>query len=328
MDRWTAAFSPSSFKGLIAPSWILMPNLPLQCWDEVNVCRIASMVGTPYLIDGNMFQWSRREFARVCVRVKLDEKLPLGVWVEGDLGKFYQNIEYERLSTFCFNFGKLSHLKEERLKKMLLISIKQNGEAPVSKEKLNCRGAKKKGFSLPQGGVKDHNVLFVGLLEAKMVSIKHKEVESFIGTGWDLSYVPSAGLSGGILMLWRSSLANFSMIESSSQFTIGDLDILNKGKWSIATIYGSKDVYNRRFLWDGLELPITNDLPMVIGGDFNCLLSKEDKKGGRIFSFSLGPKEMKSFMASNDLHELGFVGPRLTWSNNKKGADRIMDRLD
>ncbi|XP_028551169.1 uncharacterized protein LOC114579732 [Dendrobium catenatum] len=33
-------------------------------------------------------------------------------------------------------------------------------------------------------------------------------------------------------------------------------------------------------------------------------------------------------MTSNDLHELGFVGPRLTWSNKKKGADQIMERLD
>ncbi|KAI0499488.1 hypothetical protein KFK09_017692 [Dendrobium nobile] len=62
MDRWTVVFSPSSFEGLTAPIWIQMPNLPLQCWDEFNVCRIASMVGTLYLIDGNMFQWSRREF--------------------------------------------------------------------------------------------------------------------------------------------------------------------------------------------------------------------------------------------------------------------------
>ncbi|KAI0522455.1 hypothetical protein KFK09_004834 [Dendrobium nobile] len=124
MDRCSATFSPSSFKGLMAPIWIRMPNLPLHCWDEVNVCRIASKVGTPYLIDGNMFQWSRREFARVCVRINLDEKLPLGVWVEGKLGKFYQSIDYERLPTFCFNCGKLGHLKEECLKKD--IANKQN----------------------------------------------------------------------------------------------------------------------------------------------------------------------------------------------------------
>ncbi|XP_020686778.1 uncharacterized protein LOC110102681 [Dendrobium catenatum] len=161
-----------------------------------------------------------------------------------------------------------------------------------------------------------------------MVSIEHKDVESLIGTGCNFSYVPLAGLSGGILVLWRSNLANFSMIESSSQFIIGDLDILNKGKWRIATIYGSKDVYNRRLLCNGLEPHITNDCIMVIGGDFNCLLDKEDKKGGRRFSFSFGPKEMKYFMTSNDIYELGFSGHRLTWSNNKKGSDQIMERLD
>ncbi|XP_020699925.2 uncharacterized protein LOC110112157 [Dendrobium catenatum] len=67
----------------MAPVWIRMPNPPLQWWDEVNVCRIASMIGTPFIIDGNMFQWGRREFYRVCIRIKLHDKLPLGVWVEG-----------------------------------------------------------------------------------------------------------------------------------------------------------------------------------------------------------------------------------------------------
>ncbi|PKU80916.1 hypothetical protein MA16_Dca027409 [Dendrobium catenatum] len=79
MDNWSQNFSTNSLKGLTAPIWIRLPNLPLQCWDNINLCRIASMVGKPYLIDGNMFQWGRREFGRVCVRIQLDNKLPLGV---------------------------------------------------------------------------------------------------------------------------------------------------------------------------------------------------------------------------------------------------------
>ncbi|PKU84763.1 hypothetical protein MA16_Dca008173 [Dendrobium catenatum] len=57
-----------------------------------------------------MFQWSKREFGRVCVRLELDKQLSLGVWVEGPNGRFYQNVEYERISSLCFNYGIVGHL--------------------------------------------------------------------------------------------------------------------------------------------------------------------------------------------------------------------------
>ncbi|KAL0912882.1 hypothetical protein M5K25_016296 [Dendrobium thyrsiflorum] len=76
LDKWSPNFSQSSLKGLTTHVWIRMLFLPLQCWDEVNIYKIASKVGIPYLIDCNMFQWGRREFARVCVRIELDKKLP------------------------------------------------------------------------------------------------------------------------------------------------------------------------------------------------------------------------------------------------------------
>ncbi|KAL0921333.1 hypothetical protein M5K25_008395 [Dendrobium thyrsiflorum] len=90
MERCSTKFSPYSMKGLSSPIWIRMPHLPLHCWDENNVAFIASRVGVPLMLDENMFQWGRREFARVCVRVMLDKPLPLGVWVEGSTGRFFQ----------------------------------------------------------------------------------------------------------------------------------------------------------------------------------------------------------------------------------------------
>ncbi|KAL0922858.1 hypothetical protein M5K25_006887 [Dendrobium thyrsiflorum] len=57
-----------------------MPHLPLQCWYEVNVSRIASRIGKPLMLDGNMFQWGRREFARKdCLQV---QPIPKEVEVE------------------------------------------------------------------------------------------------------------------------------------------------------------------------------------------------------------------------------------------------------
>ncbi|PKU74605.1 hypothetical protein MA16_Dca024746 [Dendrobium catenatum] len=57
-----------------------------------------------------MFQWSKREFGRVCVRLELDKQLPLGVWVEGPNGRFFQKVEYERISSLCYKCGKVGHL--------------------------------------------------------------------------------------------------------------------------------------------------------------------------------------------------------------------------
>ncbi|KAL0911972.1 hypothetical protein M5K25_017912 [Dendrobium thyrsiflorum] len=94
---------------LFSPVWIRLPFLPLSCWDEINITRIASRVGTPMYLDGNMFNWGRREFARVCVHIKLDEKLAQGVWVDEISWRFFQKIQYEKIASFCYKCGKVGH---------------------------------------------------------------------------------------------------------------------------------------------------------------------------------------------------------------------------
>ncbi|KAL0928590.1 hypothetical protein M5K25_000491 [Dendrobium thyrsiflorum] len=67
----------------------------------------------------------------------------------------------------------------------------------------------------------------------------------------------------------------------SNQVVIGDLEVVNRGVWRIATVYGGKEAIQRSLLWDKIE----------------------DKSGGNAFWFSQASKEMKSFLLNNDLHE-------------------------
>ncbi|XP_028555586.1 uncharacterized protein LOC114580895 [Dendrobium catenatum] len=83
LDKWSPNFSPEALKGLTALIWIRLPCLPLHCWDEQNICRIASKIGIPIYLDGNSFKWGKREYARVCVCMDLDKKVPKGIWIEG-----------------------------------------------------------------------------------------------------------------------------------------------------------------------------------------------------------------------------------------------------
>ncbi|XP_020703793.1 uncharacterized protein LOC110115032 [Dendrobium catenatum] len=109
MDRWTPMFDPNSFKGISSPVWITLPCLPLYCWDEDSIARIASCFCSPMYIDGNTFRWSKCEFTRVYVRIDLEKKLPNGVWVEGSAGRFFQRVEYEKIDLLFYQCGKVGH---------------------------------------------------------------------------------------------------------------------------------------------------------------------------------------------------------------------------
>ncbi|XP_020700723.1 uncharacterized protein LOC110112751 [Dendrobium catenatum] len=112
LDRWTPNFSPTSMEGLSSPVWIRLPNLPLQYWDECNIARIATKIGTPLWIDALTANWGIREYARVCVRMNLANKLQAGVWVNGWNGRFYQKVEYKGIGIMCFGCGKIGHRRD------------------------------------------------------------------------------------------------------------------------------------------------------------------------------------------------------------------------
>ncbi|XP_020676925.1 uncharacterized protein LOC110095645 [Dendrobium catenatum] len=193
----------------------------------------------------------------------------------------------------------------------------------------NCRGIRKREASLYlREIVNEYEGFFIGLTKTKLYSLDRCDINMIIGNDWDYFHHPVNSTSGGILVMWKRALASFDVTEHSSQLIMGTHNSNNLGKWNIATVYGGRDVQTCRKLWQDLEGCLIGDNPAIIGGDFNCILSKEDKKGGKRFHFSKGPKEMKMFLTNNDFHDIGFVGPNFTWRNNKEGNSRIWERLD
>ncbi|XP_020701168.1 uncharacterized protein LOC110113082 [Dendrobium catenatum] len=136
MDKWSTSFNPNSFNGITAPVWIRLPCLPLYCWDEENITRIASKIGVPMYVDGNSFRWGKHEFVRVCIRLNLENSLPKGVWIDGIAGRFFQHIEYEKIDMLCFYCGKVGHDKDlcPEIKKVDVaakVSIKQENVVSI-----------------------------------------------------------------------------------------------------------------------------------------------------------------------------------------------------
>ncbi|KAI0522556.1 hypothetical protein KFK09_004936 [Dendrobium nobile] len=86
--------------------------------------------------------------------------------------------------------------------------------------------------------------------------------------------------------------------------------IANKTSWIIATIYGSTDSGERKIPWNNLEKFKSSKSPMVMGGDFNCILSQDDKKGGKKFFLTQGAQDMLSFLRECNFHDTRFIGPK------------------
>lgn len=84
----------------------------------------------------------------------------------------------------------------------------------------------------------------------------------------------------------------------------------------VVAVYALNTVENRKPLWDFISRAMQHMQKLVlIGGDYNAILSAEDRFQGSIVHAA----EVEDFQAcieANDLKEIKAIGPQFTWTNN------------
>ncbi|KAG5529490.1 hypothetical protein RHGRI_030022 [Rhododendron griersonianum] len=142
------------------------------------------------------------------------------------------------------------------------------------------------------------------------------------------SYVDPVGLAGGLALWWKTEMD--IDIETSTKNIVHTIisDKSNSSVWAASFIYGSPNREGRDQVWEDLKgIGRTEILPWLCIGDFNEILSSEDKMGGNIPN----PARFTSFhgmLSACGLVDLGFKGPKFTWRNNRRDGDLIMERID
>lgn len=63
-------------------------------------------------------------------------------------------------------------------------------------------------------------------------------------------------------------------------------------------------------------------------GDFNSIHERSRKVEGRQDHFLATTIAFKNFIHSNALIDIGFFGPKYTWSNCRQRQEHILERLD
>ncbi|XP_058741336.1 uncharacterized protein LOC131613705 [Vicia villosa] len=169
-------------------------------------------------------------------------------------------------------------------------------------------------------------VIFM-IQETKISSLKDNLARSFwssLEVGY--SFSNSTGMSGGLLTLW-----NTSKVEVVHSFKGGGflgIKVVWKGHfYYVANVYSSCELANKRALWEEL-LRLKNiyiDGEWIIGGDFNAVKDRSERKGR---SGAVNNMEMSLFTEFIDkslLLDFPCKGKKFSWYS---GDGKLMSRID
>lgn len=137
------------------------------------------------------------------------------------------------------------------------------------------------------------------------------------------------GYAGGLWILWKSEDAEVSLLSATEQEIHASVKVcaLNLS-WLFSAIYGSPRFAKWRLLWSNIEeVRKFHNLPWLMIGDFNEVLCVEDKFGGNQVNLNK-VLELKAYLDSYSFVDLGFVGPKYTWTNKRQILDLILERID
>ncbi|KAL2932432.1 Helicase SEN1 [Bienertia sinuspersici] len=125
----------------------------------------------------------------------------------------------------------------------------------------------------------------------------------------------------------RSNIV-FSLVSYSQNHIHGDVRNQGGVEWRFVGIYGWPESSNKRRTWELLyTLCDTGGLPLLVGGDFNEVLSEWEREGGAELERP-GMVDFRECMEVNHLHDLGFRGQWFTWERGKQPSTCKRERLD
>lgn len=133
-------------------------------------------------------------------------------------------------------------------------------------------------------------------------------------------HLDAIGFRGGIWVLWNERDTNLKILSVTNQaiYAFMQVSALNPFfNWLFTMIYASPDLQSHLNLWDDLTtFANSHSFPWVLVGDFNETLACHE-----CLSSSLPNCRRMSifneFIIINNFLDLGFSGPRFTWTNKR-----------
>jgi len=144
--------------------------------------------------------------------------------------------------------------------------------------------------------------------------------------GYDYIHtVEPIGMSGGLAIFWKQHVDIEFLFEDKNLL---DLKISQgRQSWFVSCVYGNPKQNLRHWLLERLsEIGVTRKTAWCMIGDFNEIISNEEKLGGPLrLESSFQP--FKDMLMTCDMHELGSTGNSFSWGGTRN-EEWIQCKLD
>jgi exonuclease III len=192
----------------------------------------------------------------------------------------------------------------------------------------NVRGSNAIGkWTAIRSKIKETNCDIICLQESKREFFDHAYLRNFCSSQFDsFDYVPSIGLSGGTIVIWKSSrFLGQTIFQNDYAMSIEFTSTMSGASWVLTNIYAPCTTDGKQQFLDWLHnVDMPDDCDWLLVGDFNLIRRPTDRNrtGGNV-------QEMLGFnnaISNLRLQELNLIGSKFTWTN--KQASPLLERLD
>ncbi|KAL0288910.1 UNVERIFIED_CONTAM: Retrovirus-related Pol polyprotein from type-2 retrotransposable element R2DM [Sesamum angustifolium] len=294
LQKWEPGMVLRKLKHTEVPVWIKLRHLPVELWTTDGLSTVASGIGKPLYPDAITRACTRLDFARVCVMLNVNSKLPKHIVImmpneHGGESPCKVDVEYEWLPPKCTNCTSLGHASKEcpltkPVKPAVSIYVRENQipapasrtgdpipapdpvlDHPVAKDDMatNERPHLKTDNAPRMFPHVEHNDLECSGPKQEGSSGRRARPCLRIQMAWFVDY---SGPGNRIWIAWNDDFIDVDILNIGAQFIHCRVLMHDMHEPILLTVvYGANEVIARRELWQGLtELAMSVDLPWLV----------------------------------------------------------------